>query len=438
MVGAAFLAVNTLANQVAACEYHVYERTPDPHEADLELSWSEPVCRVLHNPNDDDDWSDFSYQVSQQLSLTGTALVWKPAEGDEVPQELYVLPSAACLPWPPSELHPGGSYLVQPYYGPWSSGLFSGSSAAGARIPAEQVIRIQNPNPLIRYDGYAVLTAIRRQVDTIESIDLARWNTQQKGADPSIAVTFDPTVFNPNNQADFNRVRTQLEALYQGPQNAGRLFPLPIGSTATKLSQTPAEMAWTEGWDQLLKFVTAAYGCPAPIAGLTDSTAYATLYASLKQFNLISLDPHLRRIASKLNSKYVQMYYGGGLYLKLTGQRVTDEDVEIRRYTLGLSAKSVKRNEMRRFLELAPLEGPDGDELVGVQKQTQTERADGSGDQQQDPDVERSRPDNPQGNDSLGPRKALLNGFERHRTNGSITPLNGDAAEYMHKFMNGR
>ena len=36
--------------------------------------------------------------------------------------------------------------------------------------------------------------------------------------------------------------------------------------------------------------------------------------------------------------------------------------------------------------------------------------------------------------DSAPIRLSLLNGFERHRTNGSILPLDGEALHYMHKF----
>ena len=443
---AAFLAINTLANQTSASTHKVFERTIETNESDIELPWTDLICRILDNPNDDDHWSDFAYQISQQLSLTGLALIWKPTYySDQIPEELYVLPSSSCLPWPPSPIYPHGSYLVQPYYpyGPFST-IPSYQSAAGARIPAEQVIRIKNPHPILRYDGYAVLTAIRRQMDTVDAIDIARWNTQQKGVDTSLVVNFDPKVYNPNNQPDLNRLRVQMEAMYSGPTNAGRFLLTPIGTSMSKLSNSPNEMAWESGWDQLVKFVMAAYGCPAPIAGLSDASTYATLYASLKQFNLISLDPHLQRIQNKLNNSYVQPYFGSDLYLKLGSQKITDEDMDIKKFQLGLQGKSIKRNELRKFLELPADKTSVGDEYIGVEKITEHEKLDVNQNEEdrQDPDVERSRPHNPV---ATGPIKTFTHAYQtdrlaeildRGKMNGHAKVLDTEAKEFLNRFNN--
>lgn len=416
---AAFLAINTLANQTAACTKKVFERTLDPVEADIELPWSDPVCRMLDEPNDEDYWSDFMYQISQQLSLTGLALIWKPTyTSGEIPKELYVLPSSSCLPMPPSPIYPNGSYLVQPYYpyGPFST-VPSYQSAAGARIPAEQVIRIKNPHPILRYDGYAVLTAIRRQVDTVDAIDFARWSTQQQGVDTSLVLQFDPEVYQIDNQPDLNRLRVQFESMYSGPRNASRFLPLPVGTTATKLQNSPSEMAWQEGWRQLLDFTLAAYGTPAPIAGLSDASTYATLYASLRQFNLISLNPHLLKVQNKLNSGLVHQYFGHDLYLKLDSQAINDEDMKLKWYGLGTACKAVKKNELRAAMGLPKEDGPEGEAWCGMDAIEEDQSGDGTP-PASDPDVERNRPVNPQGQAAskmLPPAKLFSHQYQSDR-----------------------
>lgn len=397
-----FLAINTISNQASLSERECFERGMEEH--DYKLPWHDPLCRIIEQPNDDDHWSDLIYQIFQQIGLTGIALVWMPTwkEGQK-PTELYVLPTSSCLPWPPSPIYPNGSYLVQPYYpyGPFST-IPSYQSAAGARIPAEQVIRIKNPHPILRYDGYAVLTAIRRQVDTVDAIDLARFNTQGNGVDPSILLSFDRDIYNPDNQPDLNRIRVQLNAMYAGPNNAAKIMPLPIGTTPTKLSHNPQEMAWIEGWEQITKFAMAAYGCPAPVAGLADASNYATLYASIKQFNLISLDPGLLRVQNKFNSQYVHRYWGHNVYLKLSSKKITDEDMELKRADLAGRYKAIKVNELRKMCHLPPLDGDEGNEFVGNAEQAgispeavNMARENGRGETPQDQDVERERPRNP-------------------------------------------
>jgi phage portal protein BeeE len=430
----AFLAINTLANQAAACEKKVYERADDSYDGHEELNWSEPVCRLLDQPNDDDDFSDLMYKISQQLSLTGIALIWKPIiRENDVPGELYVLPSSSCLPWPPSPIYPNGSYLVQPYYpyGPFST-VPSYQSAAGARIPAEQVIRIKYAHPILNYDGYAVLTAIRRQIDTIDQIDTARWNTQSKGVDPSLIMTFDPKTFNPNNQPDMNRMRAQIDALYSGANNAGKIMPAPIGTTLTKLSQSPSEMAWQEGWEQLCKFAMACYGAPSVISGLSDSTSYATLYASMQQFELISLNPHLKKISSKFNSGLIKPYFGDDLFIELKGRKINDEDLQIRKYMLALQGKSLKIDELRKFLELKPLGGTAGEMMAGEIKESV--HIDGNEEPNaQDPNVK--RPVNHGGfKPTAGKSDALATILDRAKLNGYAKPVSNEDSDYFLNF----
>ncbi len=447
LLGPVYLAVNTMANQAAAADMKLYERTEDPLESDIELPYTEPVVRLLEDPNNDDSFGDLMYQTSQQIGLTGIGLIWKPPSGlGDVPSELYSIPTATALPWPPSPVYPHGSYLIQPYYpyGPFST-VPSYQSAAGARIPAEQIIRIKNPHPILRYSGYAVLTAMQRQVDTTDAIDISRWNTQQKGVDPTVAFNFDPELFNPES-TDLNRLRMQLEALYSGPNNAGRIMFNPLGSTVTRISQTPQEMGWTEGYAQLLEFILAAYGVPKSVAGLQDAASFSTLYSALRQFYLISLNPHLKKISDKLTKALVKPYYGENLYMTLKGQRITDDDLLVKKFQTVLPYNVVRRNELRKWMDMGPIEGKEGDEFIGKEDAPTIRFADDNfvetseGIPVADPAVEQARPNNPQGEGSLGPRKSykpdrLATLLDRAKSNGHAKDYDQDQKSFL---LNGR
>lgn len=422
---AIFLAINTLAKQAENADWRVYERDPDEPESKTQLPHTDPLCRLLEDPNPDDSTGDLLYQIAQQLSLTGIALVWTPRNNPlDVPSELYVIPSATAFPLPHSAAHPDGAYRVMPMYpyGPFAT-LPGYQTAAGAIIPADQVIRVKNHHPLLRYDGYAVLTALNLQIDTIEAIDRARWNTQMKGVDPTVAMGFDPEVFNPD-ETDLNRLRAQIEAVNAGPQNAGKILFNPYGTTITRLSNTPAEMAWQEGWAQLVDFVLASYDVPKSVAGLQDAATYATLFASLKQFYLLSLNPLLTKIAGRLNKHLVRPYFGPDLLLELKGQKITDEDLLEKQLANDAAVGARTLNEWRKVRELPPLPGHEGDErlFAGRAKPEGSQEATPAA-PTKDADTERTRPRNDQGRGSLGPRKALLDALEHHKTNGTIRPI---------------
>lgn len=112
---AAYLAINTISKQLSSSEMKIMERTGDVQSGDVQLEFSEPSVQFFENPNNEDSWGGLSYSAGQQLGLTGTTLVWNPTlDENEPPSEMYILPTASCLPWPPSPVYPHGSYLVQP------------------------------------------------------------------------------------------------------------------------------------------------------------------------------------------------------------------------------------------------------------------------------------------------------------------------------------
>lgn len=381
----------------------------------------------------------------------------------EAPSEMYVIPTATCLPWPPSPVYPHGSYLIQPFY---PHGMFSTipsyQSAAGARIPGEQIIRIKNQHPFLRYDGYAVLTAMSRQVDTIEGIDLARWAVQQSGVDPTIAIEWDPELVNPQT-TDLARLRQQMEAVYAGPKNAGKIMFSPFGGKVTKLSTSPSEMAWTEGFDQLLSFILAAFGTPKSVAGMSDDTSYATLFASLKQYYILSLCPLLRKISGKITKHVLREFFGDLLYLTLTPERIDDRDLLEKQLSLDLQAGIRRKNEWRKLRDLPPIPGPEGEEwvtaggkggegeqgnplaaMIGKPNGKPREKPGGMDNEpeelrEEEGRMDQDRPRNEAGRGALGPRKSmsanrLADVLDRAKVNGTAHAINGyddGAAKYL-------
>jgi Phage portal protein len=206
---------------------------------------------------------------------------------------------------------------------------------------------------------------MQRQVDTIQAIDLARWTTQMKGVDASVIVTMDPEVLNPG-QFDLNRLRVQLEAVAAGPNNAGKILFVPGGTGIEKMSNTPAEMAWTEGVDQLLGFILAAFGTPKSIAGLQDDTSYASLYASLKQFNIISLKPRCRIVSNYFSKLVLRRWFGPSLYMSLTPERIDDHELRERQLGTLIQVGGLTINELRKEYNMPPAEAKWGKDRAWV------------------------------------------------------------------------
>lgn len=341
MRGVVYLAVNTLATQFSAAKPVLYEQNDDEMDEDglTRLSRLDPMYNLIRHPNPLDTWSDVAYQMSMQLDITGMSLVWMPPDdGDEggEPAEMYVIPTGTAFPLPRSPQYPQGAYRVVPYY---NSAFFAVApnynAGAGAVIPGEQVVAIRNHHPLLRWEGYAVLTAISLSVDTINGIDLSRFNGMQQGCEQTIALELDAATQNPNTD-DLRRIREEWQKVYAGARNTGKIVLTPPGAKINKFSTEPDKMAWQEGWSQVADFILAAYQTPKAITGMTvgDRTF---LVGKPSKADLVTIRTWVRTNAPRI--------LGATAGLGFTSDDLKGLSPEDRRLFLGEAAKAAKRGK---------------------------------------------------------------------------------------------
>lgn len=453
---AVYIAVNTLATHASRSTFHVFERTDDPNVpgGEIELPWTDPVHELIENPNPEDTFADVMYQSVQQLSLTGMSLTWV-VPGGSGPAEFYNLPTANCWPltagtYDPKR-YPHGGYRVIPY----TYGMISASpqaTAAGAIIPAEQVMRLKNPHPFLRYDGYAVLTAMGHHVDTFEAIGTSRFATMRQGAEQSLQLKATSQLSQDPDEPTLARTRKQLELLYAGPENANKIVIPPAGWEFSQISTTPKDMAWTEGFMQLLDFVLASFGVPKAVAGLQDSSSYATLYASLRAFGYFSLGPIVGRIEARMNKDMIRPAYGREFGVRLVPPEFRDEQLEVNQLSNDLKSGAITYEEYRTRRKWSAIKEPwtkdrvtanfvpqqpgaGGEEeggdpleslvggLLGGGDGGKDNSPESSGPRTNDPNVDNARPTVQKRNGHTNRVKVLERLLERAKTNGHAMPI---------------
>ncbi len=430
---ATYLAVNTLAKHAMDSKFKLHERvdSADAPNGKVELAWHDPAVDLFENPNPVDTFADLMYQTVQQLSITGMGMTWAPPSERDEPAELYNLATCTLWPMPPSPQFPFGAYRASPYMYANLWGPVQQQSASGALIPAEQIIKVKNHHPFLRFDGYATLTAIQRHVDTLEAIDLSRFNTMQQGCEQTLALESTDLNANPMNQEDLTRLRTQLRQVYAGPANAGKIWVPDPGWKLTQISTVPKDMAWQEGWSQVLDFVLAAFGVPKAVAGLQEATSYATLYSSLRAFCLFSLGPIVRQIARSWNKHIVQPSWGKEITLEICAPEFKDETLEETKLANDLKCGALKIKEWRRMRGYDHVDEPWTDERAIASYSPQAEaggdngtngkenQPESNGPRVNDPAVDNSRPAA-----SKSMRiEYLARAFEKAKTNGTAHPI---------------
>ncbi|MET0240404.1 MAG: phage portal protein [Sphingobium sp.] len=150
-----------------------------------------------------------------------------------------------------------------------------------ARYPAEDglgrtgVIHVRTLNPLDDHYGLGCLGAAAGAVAIHNAA--TRWNKAllDNAARPSGALVYDAPDGAALSPDQFDRLREELEAAYQGAGNAGRPMLLEGGLKWQALSLSPADMDFVGLKAAAARDIALAFGVPPMLLGLPGDNTYA-------------------------------------------------------------------------------------------------------------------------------------------------------------------
>lgn len=377
LVSIAFVAITAKGRIVSQSEFQVFRkdrRAPDGKRPVMEDDpKGQELIRLLEKPNPQDTFGLMCWRWLQQQDLTGTALTWMVPNKLGVPMELYPIPTAIAIPQPAvNPDFPDGYYRIQPVYpyGPFST-YPTPASAVGAPIPAQWMLRFQYPHPLLRYDGYSPLTGLRLEMDELNMVNRSRHYSMRKAINPSAVVDLSEMEDGqPWTDEQIDRMRVEFENMFYGPENAGGIIVPPPGGKVEPWGANPIDMDYPQGWDQLTNFLLAGWGITKPAAGMVDDSSYSTLYATLKQLDVLTLQPWRDYIAAML-TRNLAVFFGDDYIIEIRGKRIDDHEIKERKLSQLVQGKAITKNELRKELEMPMTEEDWGEEIAGTEKQEQ-------------------------------------------------------------------
>jgi phage portal protein BeeE len=404
-----YLAGHRIGEQMLQAEVEVFHQVgpgkddkkpvhPDDPPQGGRLHSPYDLVKLLKHPNNDDTFGELMYATHQQMMLTGMALTWMlPNEGG-VPMQLFPIPTALAIPQPAiNPDYPDGFYRIQPVYpyGPFSS-YPTPSTSVGAPIDARWILRIKYTHPFLRYDGWSPQTALNMEFDTVQQMAESRWNALKKVIDPSAVLSTQSTGEAAEGTAGFpeaeiERMLAEIENEKQGTSNVGKLFIPPPGWKLEPWMNNLRDLQYTEGWEQMVSFLMAALGISKEAAGMIGSTAYAQLFAALKQLHWLTLDPLCYRIAQKF-TMHLGHFFGDNLVIEIKPKKIDDHEVIFNKINAAQTAVAIKKGEVRKLLDL-PLTGEEweedmaGDPSPKQEQQMQEEQQAAQQQQQQEGDM---------------------------------------------------
>jgi HK97 family phage portal protein len=290
----AFRSVRMIAEAAANVPLLLYEgaREHDEH----------PLLALLRKPNPRQTGADLVEQLAGYLLVSGNAYLERVSVLDEVrelhalrPDRMKVIPGAEG--WAEAYEYRAGSASVR---------------FVMSETPAP-ILHLTLFNPLDDHYGMSPLEAAQASLDVHNAA--SAWNKAllDNAARPSGALVYSAAGGNLSDE-QFERLKSELEAHYQGAANAGRPLLLEGGLDWKGLSLSPKDMDFVEAKHIAAREIALSFGVPPMLLGIPGDNTYSNYAEANRAFYRQTVVPLIARIASALGN-WLGESFGGNLRL---------------------------------------------------------------------------------------------------------------------------
>jgi HK97 family phage portal protein len=170
-------------------------------------------------------------------------------------------------------------------------------------------------NPLDDHYGFSPTEAAALALDIHNAA--SQWNKAllDNAARPSGALVYTGGDGSSLTDAQFDRLKTEFEAQYQGSANAGRPLLLDGGLDWKPLSLSPKDMDFVATKAAAARDIALAYGIPPMLLGLPGDNTYANYAEANRALWRQTVIPLIRRVMSDIVT-WMSPIYGSDLIIE--------------------------------------------------------------------------------------------------------------------------
>ncbi len=249
--------VRMVAEAAASVPWLVYEGSAERSD--------HPLLALIERPNPADTCVSFIEAICANLLLYGNAYLESVLLDGEL-RELYALR--------PDRMS------VEPGRNGWPAAFVYRALGDETRYEItgegiEPILHIRLFNPLDDYYGFAPLAAAQVALDTHNAASF--WNKAllDNSARPSGALVYAGPEGAHLTDAQFDRLKEELEENFSGAENAGRPLLLEGGLDWKALSLSPKDMDFAESKAGAAREIALAFGVPPLLLGLPGDNTFA-------------------------------------------------------------------------------------------------------------------------------------------------------------------
>ena len=265
-----------------------------------------PLLALLARPNPRQTGADFVETLTGHLLLAGNAYVEGVSAGGRL-RELHLL-------------RPDRVAVVEGPDG-WPAAFDYTAGGGRRRIPAEPgpgrgpgLLHMALFHPLDDHLGFAPLEAALMALDLANTA--ASWNKAllDNSARPSGALVYQPREGGNLTEAQYARLKEELEEGYSGARRAGRPMLLEGGLDWKTMGLSPREMDFAEAKNGAARDIALALGVPPMLLGIPGDNTYANYTEANRAFYRLTVLPLLARTAAALGN-WLTPVFGASLRL---------------------------------------------------------------------------------------------------------------------------
>jgi HK97 family phage portal protein len=273
--------------------------------------------------------------VAAQVLLHGNAFVQVGLDEAGRPAELFALR--------PERI------VVEPDASGWPAAYRYTVAERVTRFAGESVIHVRAFNPVDDHYGLGCLGAASAAIAIHNAA--AAWNKAllDNAARPSGALVYDAGDGATLSSEQFQRLKEEMEAGFQGAANAGRPMLLEGGLKWQAMSLTPADMDFVATKAAAAREIALAFGVPSMLLGLPGDSTHANYKEANKALWRLSVLPLAGAILAAMREGLSQWFGDAMLEVDMDMVPALVEDRE-RLWRMVAAADFVTRDEKRQMV----------------------------------------------------------------------------------------
>lgn len=310
---------------------------------------------LLEDPNPYEDTVDFLERLYGFLYIAGNTYMEAVTATKDKPVELYV--------WRPdrTKITPDERGYPAKYTYTMQGGERSYEVDFGNRKKQKNIMHMKFFHPTDDWYGLSPMESALKSIATHN--EAAEYNKKllQNQAKPSGVLTYEGTKNGDNNLSDaqYKRLKSQIDNDFSGTQNAGKPLLLEGGLKWNSISMTQEELEFLEAKNSVAREICFAFGVPPMLAGIPGDNTFANYREANRAFYRQTVLPLVNRSCRAL-TKFFKPSYGKDFSVLYDIDKVEALSEE-REAAWGRVNTStfLKINEKREELNFAPVEGGD-------------------------------------------------------------------------------